>query len=261
MPHSRSTDPPDDEELTLHLYGEHPAPDTIERALAADPELARRWERLRRELGALAEIEPPEPRAGLEGRIWHRLAPELARPSRPWRAAFGRPGFRLAFAGVAAAALVAIGFLAGRVAGPPEPASRLAHSEPDPAPPPGPVPPVRGDAPLAAETRERLLAASLAAHLGSSERLLVEVANAPASAEELAAEERRMAGALLESNRLYRIAAERAGQRRLAALLAELEPLLAELAHAGAAGDVAAARDHLESRDLLFKVRVTRSRI
>jgi hypothetical protein len=235
---------PDDEELTLYFYGEHPAPDELERALAADPERARRYERLRRELEALGAIEPPEPRAGLEGRLWHRLAPELAAaPAR--RARIGSGWARFALAAAAALALVAGGFLAGRVTRTP-PAAEVAAAAP---------------APLAAEARERLLEASLVAHLEGSERLLVELANDPGDTD-FAADERRFAETLLASNRLYRRAAERAGQRRVAALLAELEPLLIELSHPnGTGGAVATAKQHLESRDLLFKVRVTRSRI
>jgi hypothetical protein len=249
MPDAR----PDDEELTLHFYGEHPSAAEIERALAADPGLRRRFERLRAELEALAAVEAPEPRSGLEARIWSRLAPALERPRR--RFVLASPALRFALGAAAALALVAGGFLAGRLAGPGAPPVE-AYTDPAPLPGPGPLPP------LPAETRERLLEASFAAHLGSSERLLAELANSPRDGGDLAAEERRLAAALLESNRLYRVAAERAGQRRIAALLAELEPLLAELSHAGDGdGTLASARQHLESRDLLFKVRVTRSRI
>jgi len=240
---------PDDEELTLHFYGEHPAPEALERALTTDPELARRYERLRRELGALGAAEPPEPRAGLEGRVWHRIAPELGRPRRA--AIFGLPAPRFALAAAAALTLVAGGFLAGRFTQTAPGETSVVRSEPEATA-------------LAPAARERLLEASLTAHLESSERLLVELANAGGTGGAQSADERGFAEALLASNRLYRRAAERAGQRRVAALLAELEPLFLELAHGGGAGgesDVETARQQLESRDLLFKVRVTRSRI
>jgi len=240
---------PDDEELTLHFYGEHPRPEELERALAADPELERRWRALHAELGALAAIAPPQPRAGLELRIWNRIAPELGR--RRGRTLFGLPPARLAFAAAAALALVAGGFLAGRISLTPDP-ERLAAT---------PSATTATPVAFAPESRDRLLAATLASHLDSSERLLVELANDGNGSD---AAERRLAESLLESNRLYRLAAERAGQRRVAALLAELEPLFLELANAedpGPEGSVAAARERLESRDLLFKVRVTRGRI
>jgi len=57
-----------DEELILFFYGEHDAPEEIERELASDAALARRYEALRAELGALRAIDAPDPRPGLEGR-------------------------------------------------------------------------------------------------------------------------------------------------------------------------------------------------
>jgi hypothetical protein len=67
----------------------------------------------------------------------------------------------------------------------------------------------------------------------------------------------------VQSNRLYRRAAERSGQRRIVALLDELEPLLLELAHSEAAApdDLANAQRRIENTDLLFKLRVTGERL
>ena len=197
------------------------------------------------ELAALDALQAPEPRPGLEGRIWARIADEVAAgaPRRPFAFAWPR---RALLAGGAAAILVAA-FVAGRLSQPPRPTPETAMASLQA---------------LAPEARDRLLAAALVEHLDSSERVLVELANQPAPS---LAEERRFAAALLASNRLYRRAAERAGQRRVAALLAELEPLFAELAHASAgdSGSAAAAavRDRLDSQDLLFKVRVTRKNL
>ncbi|GMU65548.1 MAG: hypothetical protein AMXMBFR36_18220 [Acidobacteriota bacterium] len=234
---------PDDEELALRFWGEHPDPEAFDRAMAADPELARRYRELAGALGALEAIEAPEPRAGLEGRIWARVAPELA--GRRARARFlSLPSWpRLATLAAAAAALAVGGFLAGRATGPaPDPAAVEASLDA-----------------LSPEARDRLLAAALAGHLDSSERLMVELVNDGQPSDEM---ERQMAATLLESNRLYRSAAERAGQRRIAAVLAELEPLLAELANAPADGDVtAAARERIDAQDLLFRVRVTRGNL
>ena len=236
---------PDEDELVLLFYAEHPEPDRLRRELADDPEARRRWDALRRELAALDRLEAPEPRPGLEARLWARLAPELGAASSARRAPFS--GWR-AWAALAAAslALVVGGFLAGRL------------SRPAPDTGQATLPAVPGALP--AEARARLLSAALAAHLDASERLLVEVSNrAPAPDQE-----RRWAEALLASNRLYRRAAERAGQRRIAALLAELEPLLAELANAPAGRAevrLDSARERIENQDLLFKVRVTRTNI
>lgn len=227
-----------EDDLVLYLYGEHPDAAALERELAADPALAGRLERLRGDLEPLATLAEAEPRPGLEGRIWHRVEPELGRAAArpvvaPWR-----------WLGLAAAAglLVAVGFVAGRRAD---------------APGAGAAPQVAA-APdnFDATARERLLRASLGSHLEASERLMVELTNGSAPAGES-----RLAAELLASNRLYRRAAERSGQTRLARLLAELEPMLVELANADPTTDSApldVAREQIDARDLLFKVRVTR---
>ena len=216
---------PDDEEEKLNRYGD--------------------------ELAALDVLKAPEPRPGLEARIWARVSGELAQqPGAPGRssARFAWPRFALLAGG--AAAIVVASFVAGRLSGP------------EAAPAGAELASLEALVPLAPDARDRLLMAALAAHLDSSERVLIELANQPAAS---LTDERRFAEALLASNRLYRRAAERAGQRRAAALLAELEPLFAELAHAPAdgasTGAVAAVRDRLDSQDLLFKVRITRNNL
>jgi hypothetical protein len=239
---------PRDDEMILFLYGEHPDAEAFERALAGDEELRRRYEALARELSALASLEPPEPRPGLEQRVWHRVSREIAEPAPRFRVSGGWLGTRAAGFGRPAAvvALVAVGYLAGRRTAAPAPAVASAAEA------------------LPAAGRQRVLVAALSDHLDASERLLTEVSSRSADPER----ERRTAALLLANNRLYRHAAERAGQRRVAAVLAEIEPLLAELAdappHSAAGADGAgidSARERIENQDLLFKVRVTRSNI
>lgn len=227
-----------DEELILFYYGEHDAPEEMKRELASDPELQRRCAALAGELGSLEALEAPEPRPGLEGRIWARVAPELARPAKRRLVPAGWLGWATLTTAVLVVGLGA--FLAGRFL-------RPAPSETDVAATIQALPP---------EARNRVLSAALADHLDSSERLLLEVKNGAGSLED----ERRLAEALLGQNRLYRRAAERAGQKRVAAVLAEIEPVLAQLANAPSE-DRGAARERMESRDLLFKVRVTRSNL
>jgi hypothetical protein len=128
-------------------------------------------------------------------------------------------------------------------------------------------PPGFGPAPavaLSAAARQRILERSVAAHLADSERLLVELANASAEGPVDLEAERRWAEALLAGNRLYRRAAEQAGQRRIAALLGELEPLLLDLAHTppeGTAEDLALLQRRLAERGTLFKMRVVEGRL
>jgi hypothetical protein len=110
---------------------------------------------------------------------------------------------------------------------------------------------------LPPDARDRVLVAALLDHLASSERLLLEVSNGAASLDD----ERRFAEGLLGANRLYRRAAERAGQHRVASFLVELEPFLTQLANGPASSDLRSAQEGIANRDLLFKVRVTRSNL
>lgn len=225
-----------EEELILFLYGEHPTPEELERELAIDPELGRRYESLRRELVALDGLDAAEPRPGLEARMWARVAPALVRPSRaPWLAGW----FRWAALTSALVAVVLVAFLAGRGLRP-VPTEQQAADALEALPP---------------DARDRVLAAALADHLESSERLLLEVSNGAPALDQ----ERRWAATLLGANRLYRQAAERAGQRRVAAVLVELELLLAQLANAPESFDPRQSPARADSRDLLFKVRITRN--
>jgi hypothetical protein len=228
-----------DEELILHFYGEHASPQDVERELAADPELSRRNDALRRELRALDQLAAPEPRPGLEARMWARVAPSLARPSRRFAAPAGWLGW--AALGTAVLVIAFAGFLAGRSLH--QAPTERAVAETLKALPPA--------------ARDRVLQAALADHLDSSQRLLLEVANGPSSLDE----ERVWAENLLSANRLYRRAAEHAGQRRVAAVLAELEPFLVQLADAPDAFDLRRSQERIRNADLLFKVRITRNNL
>ena len=228
-----------DDALILFFYGEHDSPEEMERELAADPELARRYEALQLTLSALDRLEAPEPRPGLEARMWARLAPSLARPPRR----FALPTGWLGWAALTTAVLVValVGFLAGR--GLHEPPDERTVAETLKALPPA--------------ARDRVLQAALADHLDSSQRLLLEVANGAPSLDE----ERAWAETLLSANRLYRRAAERAGQRRVAAVLAELEPIFTQLADAPETFDLRRSKERIKDGDLLFKVRITRNNL
>jgi len=225
--------------LILFFYGEHESPEEMERELTADPELARRYEALRLELSALDRLEAPEPRPGLDARMWARLAPSLARPPRR----FAVPTGWLDWAALATAVLVValVGFLAGRVLHAPPDERTVAET-------------LKALPPAA---RDRVLQAALADHLDSSQRLLLEVANGAPSLHE----ERAWAETLLSANRLYRRAAQRAGQRRVAAVLAELEPIFSQLADAPETFDLRRSKERIENGDLLFKVRITRNNL
>ncbi len=236
-----------DEDLVLYRYGEHPEAAAITSALASDPELARRFEQLERTLTAIDRSPVVRPADGLEERIWRRLRPTLTEPeARPWtERLFGVAPWRLATLAAALVVAIAGAYLAGRAS------IRVAPERAAD----GALPP----AGFNDRERERLLLASVGGHLGSSSLLLTDLANAPAAT--AVGDERAWAASLLASNRLYRQAAARAGQRRIAALLDELEPLLIEMSHAPTGATVTDLQQQLEERDLLFKVRVFASRL
>ena len=226
-----------DDDLVLLFYGEADDPAAIREALAADPELRARYEALESVLSAV-DLPVPERPAGYGARVWARLQPRLERRSF-WSGVFTP---RLAWA--TAALLLVIGFVAGRF----WPQTQVAQTLPEPA-------------------RDRILAGEVAGHLESSERLLVEVANAGAgeAGEDLdLSAERAWAQDLLEANRLYRQSARHGGRKRLATLLDELEPFLLELAHAtdeSSPEEMQALRDRIDEQALLFKVRILGERL
>lgn len=231
---------PSEEDLIMHFYGEKP--ETLE--ALHDPEVRARYEEIARLLDSVPQPAVPGRPATYGAEVWARLAPRLGAPQlepraprRWWQGFSGSLAPRWALAGAAAALLVAVGFLAGRFGAPPSPA------------------PAQGPQGLSAEARQRILSGTVAAHLEGSERLLLERVNRPAAAEVDLEGEREWAEALLATNRLYRRAAREAGQRRVAALLDELEPILLDLAHEG--GDPMPAT--LE--ETLFKLRVVSGRL
>jgi len=237
-----------DEDLVLHLYGEHPRRDELARAIVDDAELAERFAALARELAPYDHLEVAEPDARFEARQWSRLRPQLTAPSAGsgWRGFFApAPGWRLAALATLLVAALGAAFWAGRRSAEPLEAS--------------PTLATRDAGALEPAARERLLLTSVAGHLESSGLLLTDLANAPSDGR--LDEERRWASTLLASNRLYRQAAQRAGQRRIVALLDELEPLLVELAHHPDESELTDLQHRIRERDLLFKVRSVGGRL
>jgi hypothetical protein len=235
---SPTVQPISDEDLVLFHYRDELPRERmreIEDALFYDAGLRLRLAALRETLSAVGEAWPqPEADAGLEARVWERLAPALPKRVPPeklswfdWRSWFSYPrNSQIAFASMLLAAL-GIGYLLGRPAGAPA-----------------------DDGLLAQDASRRVLAAYLAAHLEDTERALLVASNSPgdgAAASELAS-------SLLDSNRLYALAAERAGKPALGQFLRELEPVLIELANEEGAIEPALG-DEIRRRDLTFKTR------
>ncbi|MBB5207609.1 hypothetical protein [Chiayiivirga flava] len=267
----------DDNALILHYYGDDETPqqrELVAQALRLSPDLRLRYARLRDLLDAAAHDVPAPPDAGFEQRLWQnfnaRLASEkaplpvgeglgrgsgdvshssnaanLTRGSRPTPTAHTRRRPRLRLATAAATSvllLLGAGFFAGRLSGP------------DPAPPLAHQPAVQTDPVLAA----RVLDAYVAAHLRQTEGVLLTALNSDSP--DLAAGNADLAAALIDSNRLYTQAAQRAGNTRLAEFLRQMEPVLIELANPPRGDGIEVRdglRDYVRESDLLFQVRAT----
>lgn len=223
-----------DDDLILYVYGEAEDAEAVRAALAGSPELAARYEELTRVLGAVDALAVPERGPFYGAAVWARLEPHLARRSR-----WGLFGLRRwSWAAAAALVLLVAGFAVGRY--------------------------WSGGRTLSVAARERILLAAVAGHLDRSERLMTELANAPAGEALDLAAERQWAQSLLTANRLYRQSARRGGKTRLAELLGDIEPFLIELAHAPDETSPEELREltrRIEEQALLFKLRIVSERL
>lgn len=237
-----------DDDLVLHYYGELPG--NMEQAAAAHlascPACRVEYTRLQRVLGTIDETSvTPEVPASLERTVWARLEPNLRRQRRRWTFRMLLSPAPLALA--AAVVLLVVGaFLAGR-------------EFPASVPPAGPATTNGSDA-----IRERILLVDLGDHLDRSQMVLVELVSGAETGEVDMSAERHRAEQLVADNRLYRQAAEQTGDTAISDLLDEIERVLTELAVSPdqvPAADLADVRRRVESRDLLFKVRVVSSKL
>jgi hypothetical protein len=229
--------PLEDDDLILYLYGESPDPEAVRTQIEASDELRSRCETLRLVLAAVDAAPVPERGESYGAEVWRRLQPRLvARRTGWWMPFQWIPLTRQTGWAAAALILLAVGFVLGR-----------QWPRPEALPP---------------EARDRILLATVGAHLEHSERLIAEVANAPGPMDFSA--ERAWARDLLAANRLYRQSVRQAGRPRLAVVLDDLEPFLLDLAHSSAEPpeeEIAAIQERIASQALLFKVRVASDRL
>ncbi len=238
MPHLTEDD------LVLHYYGEMPSAEEEHAAehLAACRACHDNLRRLQRVLAVVDEsaLDGPELPEQFERTVWARLQPDL-RGSRPgWLSWFVLSPGRLAWV-AAVIILVGASFMVGRLA-------------------PGPNDPAQtGD-----ELRERILLVDLGEHLDRSQMVLVELVSANDDGPMDISGERERAEHLVAANRLYRQTALATGDTGIADLLDELERVLVDLAASPeeiSPEDLNAVRRRIESRSLLFKVRVVSSEV
>jgi len=235
----------EDELVLLHYHEDAGA--EAESHLAACPECAERLRKLAETLSRASLPEPPERGDDYGAVVWARLRPRLglaepaAEPAKaearvlPMR----RPVWPRAASFAALAAALVLAFLLGR---------RFPVEAP----------------PVAAEVRERVLLVAVGEHLERSRLVLVEIANAPAGEALDVSAQRAVADELVSSGRLYRQAAVRGGDPALAEVLEELERVFVEVAAGPESlqpADLEKLQQRIESRGLLFKVRVVGTQV
>lgn len=235
-----------DDDLTLLYYGEHDDP-ALAATVAASKTLSARYDALCAELQLADAYVPPHRETDYGSDVWQRISPQLEGGTEHhgnWFSSFlsslSKPRFSMAGA-LSMVLVVALAFTLGRNGGP--------------VPANSPANPMNESATaLAGIDAGRLLSHSVSTHLEQVNVVLTQFANS----DETSANEAEYATEMLIANRLYRKAADAQGNQQLAAFLAELEPLLIEMAHEAYSGSPATReRMQREVRDgLLFRIRV-----
>ena len=237
-----------EDELVLHYYGEMDAAAEARATshLGDCAECHGGYGRLQRVMALVDSVPAADAPDGFERVAWARL--ETALPDR-------RPGLfswlvyspvRLAFAALVVV-LVGGAFYAGQ------------HMPGRPAA----VPTGAGaSANASSGVRERILLVDLGDHLDRSQMMLVELVSAEDGGAVDISSERSRAEQLLAANRIYRETAVKTGDTATAALLDELERVLVDVAASPSTltqNDLDDVRRRIESKGLLFKVRVVSS--
>lgn len=229
-----------EEQLVAHYYRDDDAPAVAAAHLVACTECRLQYDTIRRVLSLVNEAPVPDRGESYADEVWTRLR---------WKLGARRRRMRwTSFA--AAAAVVAIAFVAGVL--------WHARNQRTAVPQTASVPNVNQPAAVATKPQQdRVLLVVVSDHLESSERMLAELANADPRQQFDVSSNR--AADLVASNRIYRQTAASRGDQRIASLLSDLEPILAELAHAGKTlepDELASIQKRIESKQLLFKVRI-----
>jgi hypothetical protein len=237
-----------DEDLILLYYDEASTADRAraDRHLAVCASCRANDARLREVLALVDSAPAAQPGEGFERQMWARLQDRLT-PAEPWSRR-GVVGFRGRWATAAAmATLVLAAFMAGW----------LARGRPD-APTPTAI---QADV---TPIGERVLIVAVGDHLERSQMVLVELMNTPAAATVNITGEQARAEDLVATNRLFRQTAAYAGDAALDDVLDDLERVLMEIVNGPAevtADELNALRARIESRGILFRVRVLSSEI
>jgi hypothetical protein len=233
-----------EEQLVLFYYGESQEVSGIEQHLGWCEECRASFRALQLVLNTVDSAPVPERDALYGESVWRRVEGNLGR--------LGRRRSKRVFAwwiwSPAVAALILAAFLAGRLSQHPveKPVTTASNQS-------------------AQQVQERILLVAVGDHLERSQMVLAELSNAPDQKGKLdISDERKMAEDLLDDNRLYRQTARTTGDTAMASVLDDLERVLIEISHSPSevsADQLAELRQQIESRGLLFHVRVLGSRV
>jgi hypothetical protein len=235
-----------DDQLVLLYYREPLDESRLNGHLSGCALCLARFETLTRVLRVVADDDVPEPKGDFESRMITSVLERAAREAQPERGrviAF-RPRVSKVvryLAGAAAlAACLILTFTVGRDFGQKEERTLSA-----------------------AQRQERVLLTGLGEHLSRSRVTLVELKNRDASAADLKALQ-EAADNLVAASRLFRAAAERAGEGQIAGVMEETERLLVRFAAApdrDAKSELDGLRSRVDSKDLLFRLQVMEAHI
>jgi hypothetical protein len=236
-----------DDDLVLHYYGEMGRAEEAraESHLEACRECRENYARLQRVMAFVDSAPAVDAPAGFERTAWARLEPALHAP--------GRGGFfsslsSPAYLALAAGTILLVGaaFIAGRLM---------------PRTPVG----TQTDGQAAEKVRERILLVDLGEHLDRSQMVLVELVSAGEDKGDVdISTERVRAEQLVAANRLYRQTAMSTGDAAVASVLDDLERVLVDVAASPSTvsqEELDSVRRRIESKELLFKVRVVSSQV
>lgn len=234
-----------EEQLVSHYYHDD-EPRSVEAHLRECSDCAAQYSTIRRVLALVNEAPIPDRGEDYADQVWNRLR---------WKLGSQRRRRATWVSSVAAAAALAIAFLAGHL-------WRAEHQTSVPVTASLPRPEARGFTEThtpSPDAQQKVLLFVVSDHLDSTERVLLEVANADPQKGLEIERESRLAGELVAANRIYRQTAAKDGNERIASVLADLEPVLIEISHAGSnlsSDELTALQKRIESKGLLFKVRV-----
>ena len=229
-----------EEELIAYREGETTQREAIAEHLTGCTACRAELDRIEAVLHALDNLPVPERGPEYGRAVWQQIAPRLPeKAGRGWGAWF-EPRRWVAIG--AMAAMVIAAFVAGRWSKPKDTGTPVAS---------------------VAQVRERVLVVAVGEHLGKSEMVLMELANAaPENSGQkqinISAEQKR-AEDLLDANRLYRETAKQDGDAALADVLDDLERVLLDVAHSPdelTPAKLESLQKRIEAHGILFKVRV-----